>query len=228
MFQTVSSMACFFLAMALFPEVQRKAKEEIDRVVGTDRLPTFADRAQLPYVDAVVKETLRWHPVAPMGLPHQTSDDDIYNGMFIPKGSMMMPNIWGFMHDPNTFHDPMTYKPERFLGVDGREPEMDTHQLCFGFGRRICPGRELADASVFLSIAQSLAVFNITKPTDESGKVIEPKVYFQPGIISHPAEFQVTIKPRDAKAEALIRSIEEEHPFESGDAEELNSIKVDL
>ena len=120
MFQTVSSMACFFLAMALFPEVQRKAKEEIDRVVGTDRLPTFADRAQLPYVDAVVKETLRWHPVAPMGLPHQTSDDDIYNGMFIPKGSMMMPNIWGFMHDPNTFHDPMTYKPERFLGVDGR------------------------------------------------------------------------------------------------------------
>lgn len=80
--------------MMVFPEVQRKAQEEIDRVVGSDRLPGFEDREDLPYIDALVKEVLRWHPVAPMGLPHQTTADDIYEGHFIPKGAMLMPNIW--------------------------------------------------------------------------------------------------------------------------------------
>lgn len=91
--QTVSSMNCFFLAMTLYPEVQRKAQEEIDRVVGT-KLPSFDDRANLPYVDAIVKEVLRWHPVAPMGLPHMTTDDDIFNGYLIPKGALVIANIW--------------------------------------------------------------------------------------------------------------------------------------
>lgn len=84
----------FFLAMTLYPEVQRKAQEEIDRVLGPGRLPTMADRPHLPYVDALVKEVLRWHPVAPMGIPHMSSEDDMYNGYFIPKGTLLLPNIW--------------------------------------------------------------------------------------------------------------------------------------
>jgi cytochrome P450 len=84
----------FFLAMTLFPDVQRQAQEEIDRVLGPDRLPKVADRARLPYIDAVVKEVLRWHPVAPMGIPHASSEDDTWEGHFIPKGSLLMPNIW--------------------------------------------------------------------------------------------------------------------------------------
>ena len=80
--------------MTLFPEVQRKAQEEIERVVGNDRLPGFDDRENLPYVDACVKEALRWHPVAPMGVPHQTTEDDIYEGYYIPKGALILPNIW--------------------------------------------------------------------------------------------------------------------------------------
>lgn len=80
--------------MTKLPEAQRKAQEEIDRVVGTARLPTFNDRANLPYVDALVKEVLRWHPVAPMGLPHTSTEDDICEGYFIPKGSTLLPNIW--------------------------------------------------------------------------------------------------------------------------------------
>lgn len=82
------------MAMSLYPEVQRKAQEEIERVIGTDRLPTFDDRDNLPYVDAIVKEALRWHPVAPMGVPHMTTEDDIYEGYFIPKGALLLPNIW--------------------------------------------------------------------------------------------------------------------------------------
>lgn len=80
--------------MTLYPEVQRKAQEEIDQVVGQDRLPNLSDRDNLPYVDALVKEALRWHPVAPMGLPHASSRDDMIEGYAIPKGAMLLPNIW--------------------------------------------------------------------------------------------------------------------------------------
>ena len=80
--------------MTLFPSAQRQAQEEIDRVVGPDRLPTLADRDSLPYIEAMVKEVLRWHPVAPMSLPHTSTDDDEYNGYHIPKGSMVFANVW--------------------------------------------------------------------------------------------------------------------------------------
>lgn len=80
--------------MMLHPEVQRKAQEEIDRVVGTERLPGVADREKLPYIDAIVKEVLRWNPVAPMGLPHMTTEDDVCEGYLIPKGALLLPNIW--------------------------------------------------------------------------------------------------------------------------------------
>lgn len=80
--------------MTLYPEVARRAQEEIDRVIGTDRLPSIDDRENLPYVDAVVKEALRWHPVAPFGVAHLTTEDDIYRGYRIPKGAMILPNIW--------------------------------------------------------------------------------------------------------------------------------------
>lgn len=80
--------------MTLFPEVQRKAQEEIDRVIGPTRLPGSDDRTHLPYVDAIVKEVLRWHPVAPMGAAHMTTEDDLFEGYHIPKGAYIMPNIW--------------------------------------------------------------------------------------------------------------------------------------
>jgi cytochrome P450 len=80
--------------MILFPDVQKKAQEEIDRVIGADRLPTTDDRSALPYVEAIVKEVLRWHPVAPMGLPHMSTEDDVFAGHFIPKGSMLFANVW--------------------------------------------------------------------------------------------------------------------------------------
>ncbi len=73
------------LLMVLHPEVQAKAHEEIDRVVGRHRLPNFGDRDSLPYVNAIVKEVLRWYPVSPLGLPHRLTQDDWYNGYFLPK-----------------------------------------------------------------------------------------------------------------------------------------------
>ncbi|KAE8146925.1 cytochrome P450 [Aspergillus avenaceus] len=217
---TVSTMSCFFLAMALYPEVQRKAQEEIDRVVG-ERLPEFSDRESLPYIEAMVKELLRWHPVVTAGVSHVSTHDDMCNGYFIPKGSNIINNVWAFTRDPEVYSEPNEFKPERFLGEN---PELDPRRLVFGFGRRICPGRVLADSAVYINIAESLAVFNITKKV-ENGKVIEPKVSFQPGLISHPEPYEVTVKPRSPVHEELIRAVEVDYPWEPSHAADLEQVK---
>ncbi|KAJ5665051.1 uncharacterized protein N7477_007499 [Penicillium maclennaniae] len=221
---TVSSVGTFFLAMALYPEVQKMAQDEIDRVIGPGRLPTAADRDRLPYVNAMVKEIFRWHPVVPMGIPHMSTADDIYEGYYIPKGSLILPNIWGMMHDPALYHDPMAFKPERFLEIDGRTPDTDPHSFVFGFGRRVCPGRILADSTVWLSVAKSLAVFKISKPI-ENGVEVDIKPEFQPGVISHPVPCKLQITPRSAAHEELILAVEQEHPWEQGDGSELQKIR---
>ena len=92
--QTLSTVQSFVLAMASFPEVQEKAKAELDSVVGPHRLPEFSDRDSLPYINALIKELLRWRSVVPVGVPHRTLDDDEYRGYFIPKGSIVVANIW--------------------------------------------------------------------------------------------------------------------------------------
>lgn len=126
-------------------------------------------------------------------------------------------------HDPEVYRDPMTFKPERFLEIDGREPEMDPHTIVFGFGRRICPGRILADNTLYLSVAQSLTVFNITKAV-ENGHEVEVKPEFQAGVISHPVPWKFDIKPRSPDHEALILSVKVEHPWEQSDAPDLENI----
>ncbi|KAJ6178530.1 hypothetical protein N7519_008991 [Penicillium mononematosum] len=220
---TVCAIEIFFLAMTLHPEVQVKAQEEIDRVLGPCQLPTVADRSRLPYIDAVVKEVLRWHPVGPMGIPHASSEDDTWGEYFIPKGSLVLPNMWAMTHDPTVYHDPMVFKPERFLGIDGREPEFDPHDLVFGFGRRICPARILADTTLYLSAAQSLAVFNIRKAV-EDGKEVDVQPEFQPGVISHPVPWKFHIEPRSVAHESVIRSVEKKHPWEASNAPDLEGI----
>ncbi|XXG99338.1 hypothetical protein Hte_005675 [Hypoxylon texense] len=224
---TVSSMMCFFLAMTVYPETQRRAQQEIDSVVGRDRLPTFDDRDNLPYVEAVVKEVLRWHPVVPMGLPHMNTKEDICEGYYIPEGSMLLANVWHFTHDPKVYHDPLVFEPERFLARDGHTPEPDPRKFVFGFGRRICPGRLLADNSLYLNIVQTLAVYNISKYV-ENGREIDPIVHLEPGIISHPVPYRNLIKPRSPHHEKLIRSIEDIFPWEESDSKALESIRVEI
>ncbi|TFK49671.1 cytochrome P450 [Heliocybe sulcata] len=204
---TVSSIHSFFLAMMLYPDVQSKAHAEIDAIMGQDRLPSFSDRDQLPYVEALVSEVLRWNPVGPLGVPHRLREDDIHEGYFIPKDSLIIPNIWKFLHDPETYADPEVFNPDRFLPHNGKGPELDPRTYCFGFGRRICPGMRVADASLFISCAMSLAVFDISKPRDEAGNLIEPVVEYSSNIISHPGPFKRSIKPRSPKAEVLISAL---------------------
>ncbi|KAG2370126.1 cytochrome P450 [Suillus spraguei] len=202
---TVATIHSFFLAMTLFPDVQKKAQAEIDAVIGPDRLPSFADQGSLPYIEALAKEALRWHTVIPTGFPHCASEDDIHDGYYIPKGSVVLPNIWFMLNDPERYANPSEFNPERFLGNDGKKPETEPRTICFGFGRRCFSftAIHLAEASTWLSIAMSLAAFDISKVV-ENGIEITPEVDPLSGTISHPKPFKCSIKPRSSKTIALI------------------------
>ncbi|TFY83864.1 hypothetical protein EWM64_g140 [Hericium alpestre] len=178
---TVAGICSFVLAMTLFPDIQKKAQAEINAVVGSSRLPVFNDRDRLPYVDAILKEVLRWQPISPISIPHAVRTNDFHNGYFIPKGTGIIVNLWQMLHDPESYKEPMEFRPERFLPTDGSEPESDPHIAAFGVGRRICPGILLADVSLFTAIAMILATFDISKAV-ENGAVVEPEVEYCSGI----------------------------------------------
>ncbi|KAF1842847.1 cytochrome P450 [Cucurbitaria berberidis CBS 394.84] len=222
---TVSALMTFFLVMTLYPDVQKKAQEELDRVIGSGRLPTSADKGTLPYIDAVVNETHRWHPVAPMALPHSSTEEDTIRGYRIPKGALLLPNNWWFTHDPAVYPDPEQFRPERFLDTPTHKAEPDPRTWTFGYGRRVCPGRYVADNALFITIAQVLAVFNIEKPVDANGKPVEPALEFEPGVVSHPVPYRAIIKPRSEVHEKLIKQSELQYPWEPSDAKALATVK---
>lgn len=80
--------------MTLYPEIQKQAQDEIDRIIGSDRLPTFEDRAKLPYLECVIREIYRWNPASPLAVAHKLMRDDEYEGYLIPAGTVVIPNIW--------------------------------------------------------------------------------------------------------------------------------------
>ncbi|KLO18912.1 cytochrome P450 oxidoreductase OrdA-like protein [Schizopora paradoxa] len=224
---SVGTIQTFFLAMLLNPEVVKKAQQEIDTAIISDRLPTFEDRGKLPYINAICQETKRWHSISPMGLPHVSTQDDIYRGYLIPKGSIILPNIYGFAQDPQRYKRPSEFIPERFIGGDrygGKPAETDVDEFTFGFGRRICPGNHLADATLFIVAAISLAVFDFKYAKDPDGQDIIPKFEFVPGTLTHPVQFKSGCAPRSEKAARLILSVQEEHPWTSSDPQVLSSI----
>lgn len=217
---SVSTMTAFFLAMAKYPQVQRKAQAELDSLLdksSTPRLPTFADRPNLPYLNAIVEEAQRWHPIAVMGLPHATDAEDSIAGYRIPKGALLLPAIWWFTRDPTVYHDAETFKPERFLAPYNEPPATS---VTFGFGRRVCPGRVLADSSLFLTFARALAVFDISAAADGDGDGDGGalKHGFEKGIIARPEPFEVRLRARSEAHEALIEAVVKEYPWEEGDA----------
>ncbi|RPD63476.1 cytochrome P450 [Lentinus tigrinus ALCF2SS1-6] len=203
---TVSALGSFFLAMLLYPEIQRKAQAEVDRVIGRDRLPDFSDEPSIPYVTALVKEVLRWRPVTPLAVPHRLTSDDVYNGYHLPAGSIVVGNSWAMLHDERMFYEPEEFIPERWLNEDGslREEMRDAELAAFGFGRRICPGRHLAAASIWIGIASTLTTFDLAKPVDEDGKVIEPSGEYISGLVTYPKSFQCVFKTRSENTAKLI------------------------
>ena len=148
--------------MSLYQDVQKRAQAELDSVLGHSRIPDADDRERLPYVDALVKELLRWYPTVPLGVARCTLADDEYNGYFIPKGAVVLVNVWcvklfflphrpavvvaiasevqcrAMMHDEKVFPDPERFSPERHMKKQGEtNPEgFNPMSMVFGLGRR--------------------------------------------------------------------------------------------
>ncbi|KAJ7910500.1 cytochrome P450 [Mycena leptocephala] len=204
---TITVFCHFLLAMVLHPEVLAKAQKEIDSVVGTDRLPSFSDRASLPFVDALLSEVYRWGVPVPLSLPHRLMEDDVYRGMFIPKGSLIFGNVWAITRDETLFPNASAFLPERYL--EKVEPALakrrDPRSYVFGFGRRRCPGVNLVESSVWLLITTALATLDISKAKDDFGNIIEPKVDFNNAVFRLPDKFQCDIRPRSEHALKALR-----------------------
>ncbi|KAF9646526.1 cytochrome P450 [Thelephora ganbajun] len=207
---TASAIKSFFLAATLHPEVVRLAQQELDQVFGGVRLPDLSDKPQLPYISAVVKEVLRWRPPTPFasGSVHRLTEDDTYKGLFIPAGATIMDNTWATFRNESAYPDAHAFKPDRFLKDGQIDPEVkDPERLLFGWGRRICPGRHFVLRLLFLTVARTLATFDISKCLDGDGNPIVPdgktllELFRNP---SQPLPFKSDIKLRSTHALSLI------------------------
>ena len=172
---TSATLLWWLLAMIAYPQVQSQAHAELDEVIGNARPPTFADIPSLPYIRAMVKETLRWSLTVPFGVSHASIVDDWYEGMFIPKGTVCLQNMRLINSELDVFgSDAAEFNPFRYLNkdrpvrvLDGRE---DGH-MAFGFGRRICPGRHVAEGTLAIDIATLLWSIRFERPEGARGEL---------------------------------------------------------
>lgn len=216
---TSSTLYGFVQAMLLFPDVQRKVQEEIDRVVGPNRMPTMEDEQDLQYVRACMKESLRWMPTTILGaVPHAVTQDDEYMGYLIPKGAGVMNNVWGIHMDENRHHNPRAFNPDRYkddrqsLAEAAANPDASKRdQFTFGAGRRICPGIHIAERSLFLAISRMMWAFNVEPALDEKGQQILPDAdRLTQGFVCMPEEYPARITPRSkAKADMVVKEWKE-------------------
>ncbi|KAK7041427.1 hypothetical protein VNI00_009293 [Paramarasmius palmivorus] len=205
---TFASLTVFFLAMILHPEHQKRAYQEIITVIGEDRLPEYRDRGSLPFVESILQETLRWHPPLSLAIPHRSLEDDVYNDRFIPKGTIMIPNVLGMSLDDTVYSDPKAFNPVRFLSApEGKgEPHFTA---VWGFGRRICPGRHFADITLWYAMVHILAVYEILPAKDNNGNLVQPEKHFTEGLISQVEPYHFEVRLRSEAARALISQIED-------------------
>ncbi|KAF8258559.1 cytochrome P450 [Lactarius quietus] len=179
------------LANALGSLYSEEGSDEIDAVVGRERLPTFDDRSRLPFVDAMCREVLRWRPSQFLTQLRKMFSEDF----FIPKGEAIF-------QDPSIYPEPDVFKPERFLNSDGSLRDDPLLLSAFGYGKRICPGRHFVDATLFIYVASLLSVFRIEEVQD--GQEKRSKYKYTGSLINHPEPFSCSIIPRDKVAEELI------------------------
>ncbi|KAH7407061.1 cytochrome P450 oxidoreductase-like protein [Phaeosphaeria sp. MPI-PUGE-AT-0046c] len=199
------------LFLAKNPQIQDKAREQLDRVCGATRMPQWSDFENLPYINCIVKEGLRIRPVTPIGAPHCAKEDVWYKGMLIPKGATIIIPAYSLNF---TYHtDPETYNPDRYLDYSklsvalAASPDYGNRDhYTFGSGRRNCVGVHLAERSLWRMIAQILWAFKIEQAVDEHGKLIEldEKAYMD-GFLLAPLPFKVRLVPRSKEHADVVR-----------------------
>ncbi|KAG1826697.1 cytochrome P450 [Suillus variegatus] len=197
---SAAALQIFLLTMVLYPDVQARARAEIDQAVKHDKMPCLDERASMPYLDAILRDgpemvsyrsprlfrsniALFECSTTCTGIPHATSNDDVYDGYFIPKGAMVVVNQWhGTLSDENIFPDASCFDPSRHLTADGKLKDPFVNHFALGHGRCICPGRWFAENSLWTATAAILTVLRIDHAKDSNGNRIEVKPEFTAGL----------------------------------------------
>lgn len=216
---TASTLCTAFLALVTHPEVLRAAHEELDAVIGPSRTPTFDDEASLPYIRALAKEVLRWRPVAVLGgTPHASTEDDYYDGYYIPAGTTVLGNSWAINLNEEYYPNPHHFDPTRFLdtalaerakaptALTGKAHPAKSGHSSFGWGRRVCPGANLAENSLFIALCKILWAFNVSPAEDTTYDTFA----YTEGFNIRPQKFNCEIKIRsEAHKDVLYRELKE-------------------
>ncbi|EJT98911.1 cytochrome P450 [Dacryopinax primogenitus] len=208
---TAYALRVLVLALLHNPAVIKTAQAQLDSVCGS-RGPSFEHRERLPYIEAIVKETIRWRPVAPIGVFHSATEEVKFQGFVIPKGTLFLDNIWSASwaqsRDPALFPNPDTFEPARFLDAAGNlcPQTPDSNLLGFGRGRRVCPGRDFANAGLFIAAASMLWSFDFEWPVDVNGKQIVCDTFEMEDhtILSTVRPFEIKVTPRHASLEEKL------------------------
>lgn len=202
----------FIICAVLYPEQQAIAAAEIARVIGTDRVPRHEDLSNLPYTRAFISESMRMYPVAPVGIPHEMSQDQVIDGVLYPKGATVFQNTWFMFRDERYFDQPHEFMPERFLnspfgtrpGVVDDPARRDT--LLWGSGRRVCPGQIAAKASIEVICPYLLWAFDFERVVDPvTGHESQPAFKFEHGIVAVPEKIPCRIVPKSQRHVETVR-----------------------
>lgn len=191
---TVSTVLCWAMRLILSaPGIQDDLRAELNREIGTDRLPTLQDRANLPLLQATVLEVLRKSTVVPLAIPHYTTEDSTVAGYCVPKGTTVLANLWAVNHDPDYFHQPEIFDPYRFLDEEGQLLlNQQTVFLPFSTGGRRCLGATLAKAELFMFLGCLLQRLHFQLPTNSEPLNLNGTY----GLTLRPRPFKVKVKAR--------------------------------
>ncbi|OLN93206.1 Fumitremorgin C synthase 4 [Colletotrichum chlorophyti] len=229
---TAGAFETFVLAMAAYPEIQKRAQEEVDAVFGEGGVRSEHLKGErLPYIKAcflevshhsagnmcdvlTFKKTLRWRPGFPLAIPHATTQDDVYHGYNIPAHTTILMNIWAISHDPDEYEEPDSFKPERFLenplGLrpgnekleDGVADQSRRPTYGFGAGRRVCAGQRMAENSMLMTMSKLLWYFDIVPGERKPDTAVHTG--FKDAILTGPKAFDVTFKVRSEERKKIL------------------------
>ncbi|KAE8300262.1 Cytochrome P450 2U1 [Larimichthys crocea] len=187
---TTNSVLWILLYMVSHPDIQDKVQAEIDKVVGRHRVPSLTDKGSLPFTEATIMEVQRLTVVVPLAIPHMASETTEFRGYTIPKGTVVVPNLWSVHRDPTVWDDPDTFNPARFLDDDGKLLRKECF-IPFGIGRRVCMGEQLAKMELFLMVTSLLQAFRFRLPEGTP-----PNLQGRFGLTLAPCSYSVCVSPR--------------------------------
>ncbi|XP_038058683.1 cytochrome P450 2J6-like [Patiria miniata] len=189
---TATTLQWALLYMTVYPDIQQRVQAEIDAVVGRNRLPRMADKPELNFTRAVIWEVQRLSLVVPLGVAHAAASDTQFHGSMIPKGALLVPNLWAVAHDPKVWSDPDQFQPERFLNDKGEAVQAE-ELIPFSVGRRSCIGEHLAKMELLVFFSFFLHQFTFKKPDDSPTLSLKGRG----GLTHSPKEFKICAIKRD-------------------------------